>query len=295
MDYGYHWDVPFSQQKVLVDDGIKLAVQTAGRGPVILLANGIGVRYPGLAPIAHSFYRTHRVVAWDYRGLGDSPVPRGVVNFSMQRQARDALCILDSLGIERAVVLGWSMGVPVGLEMIRLASGRVAGFSALFGSPGRPFHAAAPAIIGDVVGSFVALLKRFPRPAQAALDLATIRPELAFALLRGIQFVGPEADRELFSGEVRGVAAADKRVYFSTMLELARHDARDLLPRIECPVLVVGGGQDWLTPPKAAREMAQAIRGSRLLLLDRASHFGVIEDLPPILSALEQLVKDSFE
>ncbi len=55
-----------------------------------------------------------------------------------------------------------------------------------------------------------------------------------------------------------------------------RIDSRPLLPRIACPTLVVVGAQDQLTPPEVAEEMAKAIPGARLAVIDKCGH------LPPL-------------
>lgn len=74
------------------------------------------------------------------------------------------------------------------------------------------------------------------------------------------------------------------------MVELMKHDAADLLPAIRCPVLVVGGCDDTLTPPAAAQDMADRTPGATLVLLPDTSHFGVIEHGPALWSAIDELL-----
>ena len=141
MDRLTDFDIPYEHQRIAVDDGVTLAVQTVGTGPAVLLANGIGVSYPGFSLMVEHLRRQHQVVLWDYRGIGRSALNNSTrIDFSMARQAADACAILDAMGIEQAAVLGWSMGVPVGLEMIRRAPAKVAAYGRRCSDFRRPYH-----------------------------------------------------------------------------------------------------------------------------------------------------------
>jgi 3-oxoadipate enol-lactonase len=282
--------IPYVNHAVTTDDGVVLSAQCAGDGPAVLLVNGIGVTRPGMDCLAEHLLPGHRVITWDYRGTRGSPVAPAVSDFSLPRHARDALAVLDALAIPRASVLGWSLGVPVGLELIRLVPDRVTTFGALFGAPGLPFRAAFPGPVADVAQALVDGLQQVPAPAQGALRLAQHLAPLAWQVLTGLGFVGRTAHREVFRRNVASVAEADKRAYFGTMRELARHDGRDVLPGIRCPVLVVAGGADWVTPPAAAEEMARLTPGAEYVLIPDATHFGVIEHGPALFDPIDRLL-----
>jgi 3-oxoadipate enol-lactonase len=268
----------YEHRTVTADDGAPLAVHLLGRGTPLLFATGIGVRCEGLEPLTRQLQDRYRILFWDYRAMGESPFDGRVPDMSVLRHARDGLAVLDALGIEQAPVAGWSMGVPVSLEMFRRAPSRVSALAALFGSPGEPFMRGFPSPVARTMEGFFGLLRRFPGPSQAAFDLAVALPDVAFALMSGVSFVGRNAPRGAFDRQVAGVAATPKGPYFQAMLEMARHSAWDLLPRVTCPTLVVGGGRDWLTPPSTARAMAAAIPGARLHLFPQATHFGLVEE-----------------
>jgi pimeloyl-ACP methyl ester carboxylesterase len=285
---------PDREGVITVDDGTTLPYQEFGSGPAVVLANGIGVRWPGLAWQIAALRDRCRVVCWDYRGMGPSRLASPDGDVSMGRQAEDALALLDQLRIDRAVFAGWSMGVQVALEAVRRRPERVAGFAALLGAYGRPFRGAFPATVARATEAFFAALLRVPRLAQAPLDLAVALPDIAFVFLCRVLFVGAAADRRVFDNDVRWVAQAGQRVYLRTMLELAGHDARDVLAAIDCPALVVCGSRDHLTPPRVAREMADAIRGAEYLELPGASHFGLIEQPGPLNARLQELVRRAY-
>ena len=287
-------DIPYQHHRVPTDDGVVLAAQSVGCGPAVLLANGIGVVRPGLDLLADRLRGRHRVISWDYRGAGHSPAgPRrsdGKLDMRIERHASDALAVLDAVGEPSAAVIGWSMGVVVGLEMIRQAAERVAGYAALFGAPGKPFHGAFRRPLLDVMAGIFHFAYRVPQMGDLVFALATALPGVSFPLLAHTGFVDDRAHRAIFERNVVSIAATNKEAYFGTMLELMEHDARDLLASIRCPSLVVAGTKDWLTPPTAAREMARSIPGARLVVLEETSHFGVLEHGPELLELLEELL-----
>ena len=285
-----HPKVAYDHHLIRTDDGVELLAQSAGEGPTILLANGIGVTVPGLDVVVHHLRDRFRCILWDYRGLGESRLPTTPVPLSMQRHADDGLQILDALGVERAAVIGWSMGVQVGLELLRRAPDRVAAFAALFGAHGEPFRRAFPAPLATALHGVVQGSVRVPWGGWAMLHLGARLPPVAWWLCNGIGFVGDRADRELFHRDVSGVSRNDTRTYFSVLAELMNHDASDVLPAVTCPTLVAAGTEDWVTPPDVAKEMARAISGARLLILPDTSHFGVIEHGPALLRPLDELL-----
>ena len=206
----------------------------------------------------------------------------------------DAVAVLDAAGVDRAAWIGWSMGVQVGLEAVRRAPDRVAALVALLGTYGQPFRTAFPGKVGHLVEGVFAASLHAPWVAQAALDLAVGLPTIAFHLLSTFAFIGADVDRTIFDGNVRSVATAERRTYLRQLLELARHDAADVLPAVRCPTLVVCGARDWLTPPKVARRMADGIPGAIYHEIPRATHFGLIEQTEHVNRLLGDFLASAF-
>src|SRR5260221_4562662 len=94
----------------VTDDGTKIAYSAWGRrdGSPVLLIQGLGVDHRGWALQRGAFGRHHRCIAIDNRGTGLSDAPPGP--YDLARMAEDALAVLDAEGIERAHVVGASMG-----------------------------------------------------------------------------------------------------------------------------------------------------------------------------------------
>src|SRR5690242_7583539 len=95
---------------IVAADGTKIAYSTWGRreGSPVVLVQGLGVDARGWALQRGAFGRSHRCIAVDNRGTGASDAPPGP--YDLAEMARDVLAVLDDAGIERAHVVGASMG-----------------------------------------------------------------------------------------------------------------------------------------------------------------------------------------
>ena len=194
--------------------------------------------------LAHWFY----VVGYDQRGLGRSQVGRDPI--TLNSLTEDAVGLLDTLRIQRAHLLGWSLGSLVCQELAAGFPHHVAGL-VLWGTWAKTdaFQRALlgalryPWACGDLGGALAALALVFSpehtNAPGAALRAATFAP-----------FYQP--------GEA-GMAAVAQQ------WEVAlAHDGRVRLAGIAAPTLVVAGEGDILAPPRHGRDVAEAIAGARL-------------------------------
>jgi 3-oxoadipate enol-lactonase len=267
----------YSHDRVLTDDGLEVAIHRTGAGTPLLFLNGIGVHHEGISPLLDGLVGGHDIVVPDYRCMGDSPFPGRTPDMTIGRHARDMVAVLDHLGWAVADVAGWSMGVPVGLELMGLVPDRVRSFVAMFGSPGRPFEHGFPPPVSRALRLGFTALRSLPGLAHRGMVLSQLLPDVALGLMQGVAFVGQDVHRDAFLRQVAGVALTPKEPYFQALLDLADHDAWGRLPEIRCRTLVIAGEGDWLTPADTAREMARRIPGAKLLVYPRLSHFGLIE------------------
>lgn len=96
---------------VSASDGTQLYVETAGdRGVPILFIHEFGANYDGWEPQMQAFARTNRCITYAARGYAPSDIPEDVERYSQEIAVRDALAVLDGLGIEKAHIVGLSMG-----------------------------------------------------------------------------------------------------------------------------------------------------------------------------------------
>ena len=107
------------------DDGARIAFSDAGQGPVVLALAGLtrtGRDFDYLAPLLPPC----RLIRMDYRGRGESAWTGGAT-YTVQREAADALQLLDHLGLARTAILGTSRGGMIGMYLAAVAKDRLTG------------------------------------------------------------------------------------------------------------------------------------------------------------------------
>lgn len=202
-----------------------------------------------------------RVVAPDLEGFGSSSPGEGATP-SVEDFARDALALLDHLGIERAVVAGLSMGGYAAFSLLRLAPQRVAGLvlaDTRAEADGEAARAGRDAMIETLArGGAGAVFERM-LPGLLGATTRSSRP----AVVRAV--------RDLVVAQpAEGIRRAILRLK-------TRPDSTPLLGRITCPTLVLVGEEDQITDVEVARGLHNRIAGSALRVIGGAGHLSNLE------------------
>ncbi len=92
------------------DDGVKLHYEEAGSGTPIVFVHEFAGDYRSWEPQLRHFSRRYRCIAYNARGYPPSDVPEDFEGYSQERAREDIRCVLDALGLERAHIVGFSMG-----------------------------------------------------------------------------------------------------------------------------------------------------------------------------------------
>ncbi|MBZ0115420.1 MAG: alpha/beta hydrolase, partial [Sandaracinaceae bacterium] len=265
------------EQFVRSFDGTGLACHSAGRGRPVLLANGLGGSWKAWTHQIQYFLDRYRFVSWDYRGLYRSRAPSDREALQVDVHARDAVAVLDALGIEQTSIFGWSMGVQVGLEIFRQAPDRVKALVLINGVAGAPWESVfnLPAA-GKVVPHVIDLLVRMPGLTHQVTERVVQWPE-TIGWAKRLGLAGRTLDEEIFAQLAGSFAGLDMELYMRMLGQLGEHDARDVLEEVDVPVLVVAGDRDLFTPKGAAQEMAKRIRGAELLVVPGGTHYVAVE------------------
>jgi pimeloyl-ACP methyl ester carboxylesterase len=117
-----------AELSILTDDGVRLAGEQAGTGPPIVLLHGLTATRRYVVMGSRALERAgHRVVAYDARGHGRSTAAPDSGAYGYECLARDLEALLDTLGLERAVLAGASMGAHTAIRFALRHPERVAG------------------------------------------------------------------------------------------------------------------------------------------------------------------------
>ncbi|MEY2592025.1 MAG: hypothetical protein QOJ67_4009 [Acidimicrobiaceae bacterium] len=237
----------------------------------------------------------HPVVLFDTRGHGQSGLPHGagsrpldipIEDVSVNRVATDIIEILDHAGLERAVLIGHSMGVQGIFEAYRVGgAARLAGIVPVAGTYENPVPTFAEKEVLDRLFPIAdVLFSRLPfgflRPvlAQSQKMPEAFTMKVVSAILR----TGPEVQFADIERHVRQISEVDFGVMWRMMSGMRNHSAVDVLPTIEVPVLILGGERDHFTPPSVQHRMHELIPRSELVLYPNGGHLLPVEEAEAI-------------
>ncbi|AZZ80899.1 3-oxoadipate enol-lactonase [Gordonia alkanivorans] len=240
-------------------------------GPAVVLSNSLGSTHRMWDAQLAALKARFRVVRYDTRGHGESPVPQGP--YTIDDLADDVIALLDRLDIERAHLVGLSLG---GMTMMRVAAR----------NPERV----------DRVSLFCTGAQLPPR--EAWLDRAAmVRDQGTGAVAESVvqrwftpEYLSTYGSSRKFHEDM--VAATPAEGYASCCEVIAEMDLRGDLPSITAPVLAIAGADDPATPPAKLEEIADNVQNGRLLVVPDAAHLANAQqpDIinPALIEHLEQ-------
>ncbi|MGD9526527.1 alpha/beta fold hydrolase [Pseudonocardia sp.] len=266
--------------------GYRRAFRTSGAGPAMVLIHGIGDSSATWDPVLPALARRHLVIAPDLLGHGRSDKPRA--DYSVAAYANGVRDLLGVLGIQRATLVGHSLGGGVAMQFAYQFPERTERL-VLVGSGGAGLSVSPvlramtlPGAIGALqwlrvptarwqVGAIVQLLRRLDT------DLGRDAPDL----LRMVDALPDATSRSAFIRTLRSVV--DWRGQVVTMLD------RCYLTR-GMPTLLVWGSRDAVVPVDHGRRAHAAMPGSRLEIFDGAGHFPFHTDPGRFVGVVEEFL-----
>lgn len=252
-------------------DGIRLHYEVMGRAsaPAVLMIQGLGADKHGWDLQRYRLSLQYRVVALDNRGAGRSDKPFG--HYTLEQMADDAIAVLDHVGIDRAHVVGASMGGAIsqiiGVQYPERVHSLTLACTACRNHPWRRELLAGWATTATErgVGAMAAEAARW-----------VIGPRSFRRLLPAFGWLGPLAlgrTAHAFVSQVRAILEVDETM-------------ADRLAEITAPTLVLVGNQDILTPRGDSEELAERLPNSELVVISGAAHGFMVEHATTFNSVL---------
>jgi non-heme chloroperoxidase len=249
---------------LVTGDGVRLRLSDRGRGgPPIVLVHGWKMSHRVFDHAILRLARDHRVVAFDLRGMGESDKPDSRYDFD--ELAGDLGFVLEELDLEGVTLVGWSMGCTVSLAYLQGGGERVSKLVLVNGPIrlARTDDDSFPWSMSEEVleGYFSAIERDWPTKERAFTEESLHDPDPV--LVDTIFAITQQTPLDVVLRVVR---------------EQAKLDFRDLLPRLELPVLALYGAHDPYYPTALGDWIAeQCPRGEHVIFEDSA-HFPFIEE-----------------
>lgn len=280
-------------------DGTRIRVWRSGdTGRDVLLCPGLGTMpeaWPYLTRPEPG--RALRVHGWYHRGTLGSARPADPDRIRLSDHVADALAVLDAAGIERAVVMGWSVGVSVAAELASRYPDRVSGLLLVAGAPGDPFGGMLGILgVPPALRRMLAMgASRLVRDAGPLLNAVSRRVPVNTATVSVVQHSGVMRP----AGATTDVVAAGRRFlthdwtwYGRLAMALAgQHgDRAPDLATICCPVTALAGRYDLLADPRHVVAALGPLPQARVRVLP-TSHFLPLEAPDELADELTLLIE----
>jgi pimeloyl-ACP methyl ester carboxylesterase len=265
--------------------GRDTAYVSGGDGPPLLLIHGIGGDWRTWEPVLEGLAKRHRVVAVDLPGHGGSA--KGAGDYSLGALASGLRDLCGALGIDRATVIGHSLGGGVAMQFTYQFPERCDRL-VLVSSGGLGPDVGLPLRLAVLPGSGLVLSVAAPA-ARSLIGVAasagrTLRlhpsPDVAF-YARTFAALADSATRSAFLGTLRGVVGRRGQLV----------DARDRLYLAQhMPTLIVWGERDAMLPVSHGHAAHEAMPGSVLEIFEDAGHVPQLDDPRRFVAVVEEFV-----
>jgi 3-oxoadipate enol-lactonase len=236
--------------------GLNMYYEVHGKGKPFLLISGLGSDLNSWALQIPEFAKKYRVIAFDNRGSGRTDAPD--MPYSIRMMAEDTVGLMDALSIEKAHVLGVSMGGYIAQEVAIRYPGRVESLI----------------LVTTSVGPY--LLKISVLQAWAREALRDMRPLTFFQIMLPFMFNDSSFESpgvlEMAVATIAGHSSTPPDVLARHMIACVEHDARDRIGQITAPTLVLAGKEDPFVPFSLFEELAASIPNARFRVLDGGGH-----------------------
>lgn len=250
--------------------GRPVNVLDIGDGPPVVFLHGLAGCWQNWLENITPLAADHRVIAIDFPGFGESPLPARPI--SVSGYARTVVEVLDALGIERAAIVGNSMGGFVGCEMAIRFAQRVERLVLVAGaglSLRHMRHERKRGARARIENLLFFGLGRLARHTDLVLRSRRLRRALLLVVAHPDRLPGP-----LIAEQAHG---AGKPGFDDALEAMTAYPIRDRLGEIACPTLIVWGEEDRLVPVRDAAEFEWLILDARKVIYPDTGHMVMLE------------------
>ena len=240
-----------------------------GTGEPVLLIMGLAADSTAWMFQVPAFAEKYRTIVFDNRGVGRSSKPAGP--YSIHEMADDAAGLLDVLHVQRAHVVGVSMGGMIAQELALRHPERVHGLvlACTFPEPDADIERNRHFSVQKLGGSISA-------DGEVQIDLKAVNPmdflQHLLPMVFNQEFIATELPKllQVFSGALQ--YGFSMEAILGQVAAVMSHKATDRLAHITAPTLVITGDADRLIPPANSDIIARAIPGAKLVKIPGGSH-----------------------
>jgi 3-oxoadipate enol-lactonase len=243
----------------------------AGDGLPLLLGGSLGTSLAMWDPQLPALAHRRRVIRFDHRGHGRSPVSKGP--YTIADLGSDVIALMDRLALARADYAGVSIGGMIGQWLAIHAPDRIGRLIVVSSAP-------------DTLNP-----DAFRERARAVREAGATEPIASAVVANWFTEQFATAQPEVVAAHRQMIVDTPVEGYASCCEAVAAHDVAAGLETVRAPTLVIAGAQDRAIPPSQGERIAATVPDARFELLDPASHLASVERA----DAVNRLITDHLE
>ena len=265
------------KEYLITSDNVRLCYYYTDEGKQwMILSNGLGANHLSWKYIIEYFSSKYRFLTWDYRGLYESKVPTDLQNFSIKAHVDDLFQLIEKLNIDKAIFVGWSIGVQVNFEFYKKYPEKVLAFVLINGSYGRLFERIIRISSKYFFPRLTSIIENHPEFLVKLAKEITKHNSL-IKLLKYLQLISPTIDEELFLEIAYKFVDIDLKNFVKIFRAMEEHDLSDIFDKIEVPTLIIAGRSDRFTSVRLAKKMKNRIPNAELMIIPGGTHYLLLE------------------
>lgn len=237
---------------------LDIAWDAEGDGDPVVMINGLGADRTAWYRQTPVLQREFRTITFDNRDVGETGAGSDPTSYGMRRLAADTVGLMDALGIERAHIVGASMGGAISQELAIAYPARVRTLTIVCSwARTDPFLAE--------------LLERWERVFAVLGPLEWARTSWLWVFTHRY-YADPSRLNDLVAAAAAAPFPQNTEMYIRQSRAVRDHDALDRLGQITAPTHIICGEEDIFTPLHYSREIAESIPGARLSVIPNVGH-----------------------
>ena len=249
-------------------DGSRVNYVEMGSGPPLVFVHGLAGCWQNWLENIPVFARTHRVIAPDLPGFGESELPNQDISIPGYGRFLDAF--LDQIGVERGVLVGNSMGGYISAEVAVSHPARVEKLVLVSAAGLVQVSRRERAIVTPTVRFLQLFGARIVGRREHWVRRRGMRRTFLYGVARHPDLLQPELCYEIASG-------GGKPGFLDAFWAILNYDLRERLPEVSVPTLIVWGRNDRIVPVESAFEYERLIPNARRVIFEDTGHVPMIE------------------
>ncbi|MGB9980023.1 alpha/beta fold hydrolase [Methanobacterium sp.] len=244
-------------------DDVNMYYEVHGEGEPLVLITGLSSDHKTWLPFLPAFTNNYRVLIMDNRGIGQTEYPD--TQFSVDDMADDTAGLMNKLGIEKAHVIGHSLGGRIAQKLVLKYPEKVKSLILCATSASQPKRSKL-------------MLNTLANEVNNGMSIGALLKIMMAISFTENSFQNVDIINERIDSRAEGLSRDYAKNFARQVQASADYNTVDELNQIKVPTLVLAAEYDFIFPLEFVKELAEGISGSKLIVIEGTGHSLLLEE-----------------